>query len=308
MADSTGESRQSAATGAWAALLPPRGFAAVRAAGFEPVGRVRATASYHVELSGQTWDWHTHDCRASATATPASKASSTGRARVRLSGAGASSLVLVEVLEGARRRALERLRAACTGFGAHGVVDVRVGIAPSEVQSLGMDFTVSGTAVRAGGVADAGALPFVSHLAAEGFAKLVLAGWVPVDLLVGRSIGVRHENAASLSQLRSPGNHELEGWTALLGAVRADARDRLARQAAERGGDGVLLDGGEFTVREQRCQADLRSPGWKEPTDRIAECTFVGTSVARFAGGSVGARPLTVVPLRGGPPQRLPQG
>jgi uncharacterized protein YbjQ (UPF0145 family) len=298
MADATGEARSSAAGGAWAALLPPRGFAAVRAAGFEPVGRVRATASYHVELSGEIWDWHAYDCRRSASKATSTEAGS-GPGSVRLSGAGASSAVLVEVLEGARSRALERLRSACTGFGAHGVVDVRVGIAPSEVESLGMDFTVSGTAVRARGVADSGALPFVSHLAGEGFAKLVLAGWIPVDLLVGRSLGVRHEDAASRAQSQSAGNRELDGWTALLGGVRADARDRLARQAAERGGDGVLLDGGEFTMWEQTCPVGRPSPGRAEPTDRVAQCTFVGTSVARFADGSVGARPLAVIPLRG---------
>ena len=284
-------------------MLSPRGFAAIRAAGFEPVGRVRGTASYHVELSGETWNWHTHDCRSSSTPT--------GPAPVMLSGAGASSAVLVQVLEGARSRALERLRAACAGLGGHGVVGVQVGIAPSEVEPLGMNFTVSGTAVRARSAADAGALPFVSHLNGEGFAKLVLAGWMPVDLLVGRSIGVRHEDASSWSQLHSATNQEMACWTALLGGVRADARTRLMQQAAEHGGDGVLLDGGEVTVSDRTCQADRRSPGWDEPTDRVAECTLLGTSITRFTSGPVGpvgVHPLTVVPLRGGPAQPIRGG
>jgi uncharacterized protein YbjQ (UPF0145 family) len=281
-------------------LLPPRGFAAVRAADFEPVGRVRGTGSYHVELSGETWNWHTHDCRSSA-ASPASS----GPVSVRLSGAGATSAVLVEVLEGARRRALERLRAACVGLGGHGVVGVRVGIAPSEVKLLGMDLTVSGTAVRARGVAGADAHPFVSHLAGADFAKLVLAGWVPVDLLVGRSIGVRHEDTGSWSQLQSATNQEMDGWTALVGGVRADARARLEQQAAEQGGDGLLLDGGQVTVWKQTCQANRQSPGWDEPTDRVAQCTLIGTSIARFASGSVQVHPLTVIPLNGGPAQRI---
>ena len=297
MVDSTGNMQTSAAAGPWATMLPPRGFAAIRTVGFEPVGRVRGTASYHVELSGETWKWHTHDCRSSST--------STGPAPVALSGAAAPSAVLVEVLEGARRRALERLRTACAGLGGHGVVGVQVGIAPSEEQLLGMDFTVSGTAVRACGVADAGARPFVSHLAGEDFAKLVLAGWVPVDLLVGRSIGVRHEDAGSWSQLHSATNQEVDGWTALFGGVRADARSRLEQQAAEQGGDGILLNGDEMTVSEQPCQADFRSPGWEGPTDRVVQCTIIGTSIARFTSGSVGVHPLTVIPLRGGPAQRM---
>jgi uncharacterized protein YbjQ (UPF0145 family) len=297
MTDSTEETRPSVEAGAWAALLPPRGFAAIRAAGFEPVGRVRGTGSYHVELSGETWNWHEHDCRSS----PAS----TGSVPVTLSGAGATSAVLVEVLEGARRRALERLRAACVGLGGHGVVGVQVGIAPSEVRLLGMDFTVSGTAVRARGVAAAGARPFVSHLAGEDFTKLVLAGWVPVDLLIGRSIGVCHENKGSWSQLHSATNQEMDGWTALLGGVRADARARLEQQAAEHGGDGLLLSGGEVTVWDQTCQANRQSPGWDGPTDRIAQFTLIGTSIARFASGPTGVHPLTVVPLSGGPAQRI---
>ena len=297
LVDSTGDMRPSAAAGAWAAALSPRGFAAVRTAGFEPVGRVRGTASYHVELSGESWKWHAHDCRFTAT--------STSPASVLLSGAGAPSAVLVDVLEGARRRALERLRTACLGLGGHGVVGAEVGIAPSEVERLGMDFTVSGTVVRARGVAEAAARPFVSHLASEGFAKLVLAGWVPVDLLVGRSIGVRHEDAESWSQLHSAANRELDGWTALLGGVRAEARARLARQAAEQGGDGILLNGEEFTVCEQKCQADSPSPGRDEPTDRVAQCTVIGTSIARFSSGSVGVHPLTVIPLNGGPARRI---
>ena len=296
MADSTGETQPSVEAGAWAAMLPPRGFAAVRAAGFEPVGRVRGTGSYHVELGGETWKWHAHDCRRSR--------ASTGSGPVRLSGAGATSAVLVEVLEGARRRALERLRAACAGLGGHGVVGVQVGIAPSEVELLGMEFTVSGTAVRARGVAAAGARPFVSHLTGADFAKLVPAGWIPVDLLVGRSIGVRHEDRESWSQLHSATNQEVDGLTALIGGVRADARARLEQQAAEQGGDGLLLDGGQVTVWEQTCQAHRQSPGRGEPTDRVAQCTLIGTSIARFAGGPVGVHPLTVIPLNDGPAQQ----
>lgn len=295
MADSAGQTRPPVEAGSWAALLPPRGFAAIRAADFEPVGRVRGTGSYHVELSGETWKWHTHDCRSS----PAS----TGPVSVRLSGAGATSAVLVEVLEGARRRALERLRAACVGLGGHGVVGVRVGISPSAVEPLGMDFTVSGTAVRARGVAAADARPFVSHLAGADFAKLVLAGWVPVDLLVGRSIGVRHEDTGSWNQMQSATNQEMGGWTALVGGVRADARARLEQQAAEQGGDGLLLDSSQVTVWEQACHVRRQSPGRYEPADRVAQCTLIGTSIARFASGPVRGHPLTVIPLNDGPAQ-----
>ncbi|WP_370108887.1 heavy metal-binding domain-containing protein [Streptacidiphilus sp. MAP12-33] len=279
-------------------MLPPRGFAAVGAAGFEPVGRARGTGSYHVEVSGETWNWHAHDCGYSSRPT--------GPAPVVVSGSGGSSTVLVEVLEGARHRALERLRGACAQLGGHGVVGAQVGIAPSTVTWLGADVTVSGTVVRARGVADAVALPFVTHLDGADFAKLLLAGWVPVDLLVGQCVGVRHEDRTSWNQQRSAANEEMHGWTELLGRVREGARARLHEQAAERGGDGALLNGDEVAVWEQRCQRPgTASAGRREPTDKVARCTVVGTSVARFASGPAGpagpagVRPLTVLPLRG---------
>jgi uncharacterized protein YbjQ (UPF0145 family) len=304
MADSTAEGRlSSSAGGPTAGILPPAGFVALRAAGFEPVGRVRARASYHVELSGpMTGDWRAFDCRPATDTTAATNRAAP--APVRLSGTGASSTVLVEVLEGARRKALERLRVACTELGGHGVVAVRVGVTPSSVASLGMDFSLSGVAVRAPGVVVAGARPFVSHLAAQGLAKLLLAGWVPVDLLVGRAIGVRHEDLWIRNQLRSATNQELEGWTSLLAGVRAGARARLEEQAAEQGGDGILLDGDEVTLEEQRCEAGRRSPGRKEPTDRVATCILVGTSIVRFATTPVAVQPLAVIPLRGGLPRQ----
>ncbi|WP_051942688.1 heavy metal-binding domain-containing protein [Streptacidiphilus rugosus] len=273
--------------GPWAATLPPRGFAAIRAAGFDPVGRVRGTGSYHVELSGETWNWHAYDCRLSVTAPRNPK----DPAPIRLSGAGATSEVLVQVLEGSRRRALERLRAACSALGGHGVVGVQVNIAPSEVASLGMDFQASGTAVRARGVSGPVARPFVSHLPGEDLTKLVLAGWVPVDLLVGRSIGVRHEDASIHDQLRAATNQELDGWTALLTGIRADARTRLLRQAREHGGDGILLDAGEITVHEHPCAAKLLSPGHQEPTDRVAQCLLIGTTLTPFTPTPPGPSP-----------------
>jgi hypothetical protein len=89
----------------------------------------------------------------------------------------------------------------------------------------------------------------------------------------------------------------MDGWTALVHQVRADARAQLARQGAEHGGDGVILADGDLRVWEESC---LSSGQNNEQTDHIAESTLVGTAVARFATAPAEPRTLTVMPLNGG--------
>jgi hypothetical protein len=71
--------------------------------------------------------------------------------------------------------------------------------------------------------------------------KLVTAGWVPVELLYGLSIGVRHGDYRTRAQTRSRSNTEVSGWSELVQAVRSDARAHLSAQTGRRGGDGVRL-------------------------------------------------------------------
>jgi hypothetical protein len=136
--------------------------------------------------------------------------------------------------------------------------------------------------------------PFTSHLDGQGFAKLITAGWVPVDLLVGMSIGVRHDDVLTQRQARSWSNQPMDGWSALVRRVRADARRQLARQAAENGGDGVILAGHQLRVWEERC---ITRSGQNEQTDHIAESTMLGTTIARFASAPAEPRTLTVMSL-----------
>src|SRR5437660_1186644 len=70
--------------------------------------------------------------------------------------------------------------------------------------------------------------PFTSDLSGQEFAKLINDGVVPVSLVLGISIGARHDDWLTRSQTRwSSGNTEVGGYTELVNMTRHDARDQL---------------------------------------------------------------------------------
>jgi uncharacterized protein YbjQ (UPF0145 family) len=269
-------------SGTWSSALSTGEFAALRAVGFEPVGQVMGSAVYHVGRSGRYWGYH--DCLYAGMWY--------ADAPVALSGRGAPSAGLVEVLDRARRSALERMTAECSALGGDGVVAAELTVAPFAAQPNCLEFKVIGTAVRAAGTVRA-PQPFTCHLDGRGFAKLVTAGWVPVELLYGMSVGVRHDDYTTRAQTRSWNNTEVSGWSELVQAVRSDARAHLRAQSGRRGGDGVILSAGDLRVWGEPC---MRS-GNNDQEDHVAEATLVGTTVARFTAREEPSRTLTVMPL-----------
>nr|WP_254898264.1 heavy metal-binding domain-containing protein [Kitasatospora sp. NA04385] len=273
------------AGGTWSSALSTGEFAAIRSVGFEPVGQVMGSAVYRVGRSGRYWGYHACGYRSGWF-------NGGNRATVALSGRGAPSAPLVKVLDDARRAALGRMTAECTALGGDGVVAARLTMTPFPAAPHCLEFQVIGIAVRAAGRVRPGR-PFTSHLDGQGFAKLITAGWVPVDLLVGMSIGVRHDDYRTGLQRFSWSNQEVDGWTDLVRQVRADARTQLHRQVAEHGGDGLVLSGNGLRVWEEHCMVQDKQ------TDHITEATMVGTAVARFATAPAAPRTLTVMPLNG---------
>ncbi|MFJ9561318.1 heavy metal-binding domain-containing protein [Streptomyces fuscichromogenes] len=273
-------------SGTWSSALSTGEFAALRAVGFEPVGQVMGSAVYHVGRSGRYWGYH--DCLYGGL----QYAFSSAPVPVALSGRGAPSAGLVEVLDQARRSALDRMTAECSALGGDGVVAAQLTVAPFVAQSDCLEFKVIGTAVRAAGPVRA-PQPFTCHLDGQGFAKLVTAGWVPVELLYGMSIGVRHDDYRVRAQTRSWNNTEVGGWSELVQAVRSDARAHLRGQTRRRGGDGVILAAGGLRVWGESC---LRRNN-DDQRDHVAEATLLGTTVARFTVRGQPPRTLTVMPL-----------
>ncbi|SEN80765.1 Uncharacterized conserved protein YbjQ, UPF0145 family [Actinacidiphila rubida] len=279
-------------SGTWTSALSTGEFAAVRAVGFEPVGQVMGSAVFHIGRTGRYWGYH--DCQFAGAGYGYTLGSRRGGAQVALSGNGAPSAPLVGVFDEARRTALARMSAECRALGGDGVVSASLTMAPFTGRANCLEFQVIGTAVRAQGVRHV-ADPFTSHLNGEGFAKLVGAGWIPVTLLVGMSIGVRHDDYGTASQRYSWRNTEVAGWTDLVHAVRSDARAQLGVQGARRGGDGLVMAANRLRVWSEPC---IRS-GNRDQEDHIAEATMIGTTIARFRVGQPPPRTLSVMPLGG---------
>ncbi|WP_329571817.1 heavy metal-binding domain-containing protein [Kitasatospora sp. NBC_01266] len=279
------------ASGTWSSALSTGEFAAIRSVGFEPVGQVMGSAVYHVGRSGQYWGYH--DCLYNG---GGMLGGGYGNAGIALSGNGAPSAALVQVMDSARRTALGRMTTECSALGGDGVVAAQLTMAPFPAVPNCLEFKVIGTAVRAQGPVRP-RRPFTSHLDGQGFAKLITAGWVPVDLLVGMSVGVRHDDYRTRRLNMSWSNVEVEGWSELVRRVRADARTQLRRQGSEYGGDGVILADSDLRIWEERC---IRTSMNAEQTDHIAESTLIGTAIARFAAKPAEPRTLTVMPLNGG--------
>jgi uncharacterized protein YbjQ (UPF0145 family) len=168
------------------------------------------------------------------------------------------------------------MAAECAELGGHGVVGVRVlrGTFPLG----GPQFTVIGTAVRAPGAAHGPPVPFTAEVSGQDFAKLMMAGWVPTGLVLGISIGSRHDDRNTARQARwGSGNAEVAGWTELVSQARQDARRQMERDVSRLGADGVVIATMQMRVRARDC------PATAGRRDHIVEATLIGTAIARFS-------------------------
>jgi uncharacterized protein YbjQ (UPF0145 family) len=259
-------------SGTWGSALTTDEFAAIRSVGFEPVGQVLGAAVYNIGYSG-------------GYACPGAWAGYGGyggfagpyRSVTALSGSGSmgSYAPMVQTLYEARRQAIGRMVAECAELGGHGVVGVLLTIRP--FPAGGLEFKAIGTAVRAPGAVPL-KQPFTSDLSGQDFAKLIMAGWVPVALVLGISIGARHDDWLTVNQTSwGSGNTEVHGYTELVNQTRHDSRSQLERDVTRHGADGVVVQSMDMRVRERECSMQ------EGRRDHIVEATIIGTATARFA-------------------------
>jgi uncharacterized protein YbjQ (UPF0145 family) len=229
----------------WGSALTCQEFAAVRGAGFEPVGQAFGAAVY-----------------AAGAARGYSCPGSFGP--------------LVQAMYQARRTAIDRMAAECAGLGGHGIVGVR--LSRGSFRLGGLEFTAIGTAIRAPGAVPGNLAPFSCDLSGQDFAKLIMAGWVPAGLVLGISIGSWHDDRDTARQARWwAGNAEVAGWTGLVSQARRDARDRLESDVRRLGAEGVVIAAMQLQVRERDC------PVVTGRRDHIVEATLIGTAITRYA-------------------------
>jgi uncharacterized protein YbjQ (UPF0145 family) len=256
-------------SGTWGSALTVDEFAAIRSVGFEPVGQVFGAAVYSAgSASGYT-------CPG---ASGPSGDGSPPRRAAQVSGRGGPGSFgpLVQTMDLARRTAVARMVTECAQLGGHGVVGVR--LIRGSFPLGGPQFTVIGTAVRARGATPGQPVPFTAEVSGQDFAKLMMTGWVPAGLVLGISIGSRHDDRTTTRQARwGSGNAEVTGWTELVSQSRHDARRQLERDVKRLGADGVVIATMDMRVRQRDCP---ETPGRR---DHIAEATLIGTAIARFA-------------------------
>ena len=281
------------ASGTWGSALTSDEFAAIRSAGFEATGQVLGACVYNLGWTGGyfcpgggPYGYGYRGYTQSRT-----QVSSGGRGY----GAGGGFGPLVKAMYDARRTAIARMVEECRALGGHGVVGVRLTI--GSFPAGGLEFKAIGTAVHTPG-APRLKTPFTSDLNGQDFAKLIMKGWVPAGLVLGISVGARHDDWQTRAQTRwGAGNTEVNGYTQLVNETRHDSRQELRKDVQRLGAEGVVIASMDLRVSERECPAQEGS------RDHIVEATTIGTAIVRFshpaeAGGKPALAIMSLDPQR----------
>lgn len=253
----------------WTSSVTVDEFSCLRAAGFEPVGQVMGSTVHNLG-----W-WYTSmiDCgyRRGYMGSGTIGTVTSGRR-----GGWGGYAAYVDTLYKARHTAMDRMSAECAALGGDGVVAVQLTIAPFRGAANHLEFQAIGTAVRAAGERRPNR-PFLSHVSGQEFAKLIETGWVPVDMVFGSSIGVRHDDwRTQWSTQRYAPPQEVTGWTELVSVTRHEARQHVRQDAARVGARGVVLSSVDLKVHERECSYN------ENQHDHVVETTIIGTAIAEF--------------------------
>jgi uncharacterized protein YbjQ (UPF0145 family) len=276
-------------SGTWGSSLSTAEFAAIRSTGFEPVGQVLGAAVYNVGYTGG------FACPGAWSGLGRYGAPAVGVTTVSGDGNFASFGPMVATLYEARRAAISRMTAECAELGGQGVVGVTLSI--GAFPAGGLEFKAIGTAVRAAGPPLA--RPFTSGLSGQDFAKLFSDGWMPAGLVLGISVGARHDDWLTVNQTRwGAGNTEVHGYTDVVTQTRHDAREQLEADVARFGADGAVVTTVTTRVRERDC------PAAEGRRDHIVETTLIGTAIARFHASSRAAEKPSLAILSLDPQRR----
>ncbi|HET7014835.1 MAG TPA: heavy metal-binding domain-containing protein [Streptosporangiaceae bacterium] len=262
------------ASGTWGSALSTAEFAAIRSVGFVPAGQVFGAAVFSIKNAG------TYDCPTYAGAIRPASSIQTGRPTVRTAGSSHSSSgntfwPLVRAHYQARQVAIDRMVAECVALDGHGVVGVQFDVEP--FPAGGLEVRALGTAIKA----PAGPSlqrPFTCERSGQEFAKLMLAGWAPVAIVVGISVGVRHvDNWTSYqTSLAARGNAEVSAHSEVANQTRRDATEQLRLDVRKHHGSGVVTREMEMSFEDFECK------GKREAKDQMAHATIMGTAITRF--------------------------
>lgn len=257
-------------------------FAALRRAGFQPLGQVLGTCVYRIGLQrypnlvGSSF----------AGLTPAFPTPDDSPAYSRAEGAWAELDVLTEAYNDARRTALERMRDEARRLGALAVVGVRYRQTPAP-QLRAHEFTAVGTAITSDRYEfdETEALP-LTNLSGTDFLTLVSAGYWPLGLVGGTAVvyvlaGWANQYARSLRSKWDPSrNVELPDYTNGLYEARELVMKQMRAESHEVGATGVL----NVTLEWEHKEHEVERLG--KAVDLILTVHAMGTGLARIANSS----------------------
>jgi uncharacterized protein YbjQ (UPF0145 family) len=267
-------------------LLSVGGDAAIESVGFVPVGEVMGSCVMHLGFAGMGGCGYGYG--AASVGSYGFSAARTVTSRRNSSNAGYGPYV--RTLDSGYAAALERMATEAQQMGAHGVIDVRLTVDRRDTGAR--EFIALGTAVR--GLVGPGVpvpgRPFTTQLSGADVTSALRGGWVPVSIVVAICVGVRHDDAQTRSQVMTWSNTEVHGYTELVGAVRADAREIFAERIRHSGADRAYLTDMKLDV-----WAVEPGPGHR---DHVAESVVIGGGLVSFASGPAPTSTLTMLPLR----------
>ena len=198
-------------SGTWGSALTAGEFAAIRSVGFEPVGQVFGAAVYSAGPASGYSPPRRRDRPASGRR-PGVRAGRPGVVRPAGADHGPGAAP-----------AVGRMITECAGLGGHGVVGVR--LSRGSFPLGGPQFTALGTTCLR-------SVPRTGHRCPSPArcpgphppAKLIMTGWVPAGLVLGISIGSRHDDRPTARQARwGPRNAEVArpapNWSASRGTM-----------------------------------------------------------------------------------------
>ena len=250
--------KQDVARGFFTSDLSVNEFVLVKGAGFEPLGLVLGSSIYHIGFQQAMWN----------------QSQELG--------------VLTQAMYHARELAMTRMEEEADQLGADGIVGVRLDIGRYEWGADLAEFIAVGTAVkhRGGELHRApNGRPFTSDLSGQDFAKLLLAGYRPVGLVMGNCVYHvgRQGMLASLKQVGK--NVEMPNYTQALYEARELAMERMQNEADELQAGGIV---GARIVE--------RSHGWGS---HVIEFFAIGTGVVATSEDHEIEKPALVLPLTG---------
>ncbi len=188
--------------------------------------------------------------------------------------------VLSQAMYEARELAMTRMEEEAEVLGADGIVGVRLQVGSYGWAPNALEFTAVGTAIKTPegqGYRRAGGRPFTCDLSVQDYYKLTLAGYAPVQLVIGSCVyHIAHQGF--VQAMKTVGNNiELPNYTEAIYEARELAMSRMQAEAEEHGAEGVV--GVEIVERNHI---------WET---HVLEFLAVGTSIVHRGGASQKAAP-----------------